>query len=56
MIFPPKLLSSEEVLNRNKTQTPVTSMRLNKRRTETGIFFNDLTFRMYETLKYMTVI
>ena len=33
-------------LIRNKTETAVTSMRLNKRRTKTGIFFTDLTFRM----------
>ena len=31
---------------RNKTQTAVKSMRLNKRRTKPGLFFNDLTFRM----------
>ena len=42
------VVSNKKHLNliRNETQTAVTSMRLNQRRTKTGIFFPDLRFRM----------
>ena len=40
------LVLGQRSLIRNKTQTAVTNIRLNKRRTKTGIFFTDLTFCM----------